>query len=105
MVTYVFPGQGSQEKGMGRELFSQFSRLTAKANAILGYSLEILCLGDPEQRLDQTQYTQPALYTINALSYLKKLQETGKNQLMSRAIVWVNIMPFLLQEFLILKQD
>lgn len=78
MPTYLFPGQGSQIKGMGGGLFSQFPETVAKANAILGYSVETLCLEDPEQKLNQTQYTQPALYVVNALSYYKKTIETGK---------------------------
>jgi malonyl CoA-acyl carrier protein transacylase len=78
MTTYVFPGQGSQVKGMGKDLFPEFPSLIAKANSILGYSLETLCLEDPHEQLGQTQYTQPSLYTISALSYFKMLQETGK---------------------------
>ncbi len=77
MTTYLFPGQGSQTKGMGHTLFTEFRELTAKADAILGYSLQTLCHDDPQQQLNHTQFTQPALYTINALSYLKKTQETG----------------------------
>lgn len=79
MVTYIFPGQGSQQKGMGKELFLQFPEFVAQANALLGYSLETLCLEDPHQHLSQTQYTQPALYVINALSYFKKQQEFEQN--------------------------
>lgn len=78
MTTYVFPGQGSQIKGMGSGLFSEFSELTEKANAILGYSIQTLCLEDPHQHLTQTQYTQPALYIVNALTYFKKIQEKRK---------------------------
>ncbi len=75
MKTYVFPGQGSQFKGMGEDLFKMFPELTRKADEILGYSIEELCLKDPEGKLFLTQYTQPALYVVNALTYYKKLQE------------------------------
>ncbi len=77
MVTYVFPGQGSQKKGMGASLFDKFTELTAYAEKILGYSVKKLCLEDTDQRLNLTQYTQPALYVVNALSYYNKLEETG----------------------------
>lgn len=78
MPTYIFPGQGSQAIGMGKDLFSQFPKITAEADAILGYSIAALCVDDPHRRLNQTQYTQPALYTVNALSYLNKLHQGGK---------------------------
>lgn len=72
MIAYVFPGQGSQRKGMGEGLFEEFPDLTRQADEILGYSIRELCLENSEGKLDQTQYTQPALYTVNALSWLKK---------------------------------
>lgn len=78
MTTYVFPGQGSQIRGMGSSLFSEFPDIVQKANDILGYYIETLCLEDPKEQLNQTEYTQPALYVVNALSYLKKIKETGK---------------------------
>jgi malonyl CoA-acyl carrier protein transacylase len=78
MITYVFPGQGAQSKGMGGTLFDEFKELTAQADEILGYSIKELCLTDPSANLSQTQYTQPALYIVNALSYLKKIKEIGK---------------------------
>ncbi|MFC1886830.1 ACP S-malonyltransferase, partial [Thermodesulfobacteriota bacterium] len=78
MVTWVFPGQGSQKQGMGGGLFDAFADFVSKADAILDYSVKTLCLKDPRQQLNQTQYTQPALYVVNALSYFKKLDETGK---------------------------
>ncbi|AJQ29672.1 ACP S-malonyltransferase [Pelosinus fermentans] len=77
MITYVFPGQGSQSKGMGGTLFDEFKELTAEADVILGYSIKELCLEDVDLNLSQTQYTQPALYVVNALSYLKRIEETG----------------------------
>ncbi|MFF3781143.1 ACP S-malonyltransferase [Streptomyces sp. NPDC001933] len=71
----LFPGQGSQSRGMGGELFGQFSELTAEADSILGYSVQRLCQGqDPDRSLDATQFTQPALFVVNALSYLARVQ-------------------------------
>lgn len=76
MTVYIFPGQGSQYKGMGKELFAQFPEVIKHADEILGYSIQTLCLEDPHRQLSQTQYTQPALYIVNALSYLKQRKET-----------------------------
>jgi malonyl CoA-acyl carrier protein transacylase len=76
MLAYLFPGQGSQFCGMGNNLFDEFPDLVAQADDVLGYSIKKLCLEDPAKQLNQTQYTQPAMYTVNALSYYKKLRET-----------------------------
>jgi malonyl CoA-acyl carrier protein transacylase len=73
-LVYMFPGQGSQHAGMGRGLFEEFAPLVERANQLLGYSLEDLCLQDPQGNLAKTQFTQPALYTVGVLSYLKALQ-------------------------------
>jgi malonyl CoA-acyl carrier protein transacylase len=74
MLAYLFPGQGSQVRGMGGELFNEFTSITHIADEILDYSIKELCLQDPQQQLNQTQFTQPALFTVNALYYLKHLQ-------------------------------
>ena len=79
MKTYLFPGQGSQHIGMGENLFDAFPDITETADAILGYSIKELCLQDPKQQLGQTQYTQPALYVVNALAYRQKLNETNES--------------------------
>jgi malonyl CoA-acyl carrier protein transacylase len=78
MKTYMFPGQGSQSKEMGGNLFDRFKELTDKADSILGYSIKQLCLEDPRNELGNTRFTQPALYVVNALSYLKKIEESGQ---------------------------
>ena len=75
MKTCIFPGQGSQSRGMGADLFDAFPDYTAKADEILGYSIKTLCLEDPNGELDSTRFTQPALFVVNALSYLKWLSE------------------------------
>ncbi|MFD0727075.1 ACP S-malonyltransferase [Lysobacter brunescens] len=77
MKTYMFPGQGSQARGMGGELFDAFPALTAKADEVLGYSIRELCLEDPRKELGKTQFTQPALFVVNALSYYKRVEESG----------------------------
>ena len=77
MTAFLFPGQGSQIIGMGKLLFEEFPELTAKADSVLGYSIQTLCLDDPHQQLNQTDFTQPALYTVNALMYFKKINDTS----------------------------
>jgi [acyl-carrier-protein] S-malonyltransferase/polyketide biosynthesis malonyl-CoA-[acyl-carrier-protein] transacylase len=75
MRCYVFPGQGVQKKGMGRSLFGRFPELCSRADEVLGYSVEELCLQNPERRLGQTEYAQPAIYVVNALRYLAAQDE------------------------------
>ncbi|QNP68364.1 ACP S-malonyltransferase [Streptomyces roseirectus] len=72
---FGFPGQGSQVKGMGADLFDEYPDLVAQADEILGYSLRELCLTNPEGRLKLTEFTQPALYAVEALTYLRRTRE------------------------------
>lgn len=74
MKVYGFPGQGSQVRGMGKELFEEFPGQTAVADAVLGYSIRELCTEDPRRELRLTRFTQPALYVVGALSWLRRLR-------------------------------
>jgi malonyl CoA-acyl carrier protein transacylase len=65
----LFPGQGSQSKGMGADLFDRFPDWTREADRILGYSIRELCVDDPRGELGQTAFTQPALFVVNAMTY------------------------------------
>lgn len=65
----MFPGQGSQYKGMGKALFSKYKAETQLASDILQYDLEELCVQDPNRELVKTQFTQPALYVVNYFRY------------------------------------
>ncbi|MDA1306909.1 MAG: ACP S-malonyltransferase, partial [Acidobacteria bacterium] len=71
----LFPGQGSQSKGMGAELFDRYPDWTAEADAVLGFSIRELCVEDPREQLGLTQFTQPALYVVNALTYRARIDD------------------------------
>jgi len=78
MIAFVFPGQGSQKKGMGQGLFDEvleYAAVERDVDAIVGYSMRRLCLEDPDNRLKETQFTQPSLYVVNALHYYKAVND------------------------------
>lgn len=76
MLAWLFPGQGSQCRGMGAELFERYPEHVATADACLGYSLTELCDRDPDGRLGETRFAQPALFVVSVLSALQA-RETG----------------------------
>jgi trans-AT polyketide synthase, acyltransferase and oxidoreductase domains len=77
MKTYLFSGQGVQQIGMGKDLFARFPSEVAAADAVLGYSIEELCLRGDQRRIANTLYAQPAIHIVNCLSYLDLLRNAG----------------------------
>ena len=68
MFSVIFPGQGSQLVGMGKELHSKYSLiqdLFKEADDTLGFSLSKLVLAGPKEELDLTENTQPAIFLIS----------------------------------------
>jgi [acyl-carrier-protein] S-malonyltransferase len=75
-IAFVFPGQGSQYVGMGRELVENFSvakEVFQEADDALRFSLSTLCFKGPEETLKLTEHTQPAVLTTS-IAALRVLQ-------------------------------
>lgn len=66
----MFAGQGWQVTGMGEDLFSRYPAEVALVNEVLGYDLAKLCLSGGEGQLNQTRFTQPAVFLVSALAWL-----------------------------------
>jgi [acyl-carrier-protein] S-malonyltransferase len=79
MVTFLFPGQGSQAVGMGKDLAEKYplARQTfEEADEALGMKLSQLCFEGPEDQLRLTEITQPAILTVSVAAW-RVLNEKG----------------------------
>ncbi|MFA5555262.1 MAG: ACP S-malonyltransferase, partial [Phycisphaerae bacterium] len=68
-IALLFPGQGAQFIGMGKDLIGVFPEAAAifeKANSIVGYDLKTICFEGPSEKLNSTTISQPAIFTVSA---------------------------------------
>jgi [acyl-carrier-protein] S-malonyltransferase len=77
---FIFPGQGSQTVGMGSDFYEQssvFKSVIERASAALDYDLWEIIANNPDEKLNQTEYTQPALLAVSSAIY-QCVMEQGK---------------------------
>jgi [acyl-carrier-protein] S-malonyltransferase len=78
-IGLLFPGQGSQFTGMGKDFAESFpwaGEIYEKAQTLLGFDLAGVCFNGPDETLRQTRYTQPALVVHSAIAW-RMLREKG----------------------------
>jgi len=107
-IAFLFPGQGAQSVGMGRQLAESLPaarQLYDRAADVLGYDLAKLCFEGPEEELDSTVVSQPALF-VTSLAALESLRSESPDVALSceaaaglslgeyTAMVFAGVMPF-----------
>ena len=78
-IAYIFPGQGSQSPGMGRELADKFPaarQIFEEADDALGFALSTLCFNGPAEELQLTENTQPAILATS-VAVLRAIESEG----------------------------
>ena len=79
MIAYIFPGQGSQSPGMGKDLADKFPaarQVFEEADEALGFALSDLCFNGPAEQLQLTENTQPAILTTSVAA-LRAMESEG----------------------------
>src|SRR5437899_11669185 len=78
-IAYIFPGQGSQYAGMGKNLAETFpaaKQVFEEADAALGFAISDLCFNGPAEQLQLTENTQPAILSVS-IAALRAMESVG----------------------------
>lgn len=76
----IFPGQGAQSVGMGRDVAARYKRARAiydRANEVVGFDLAAVCFGGPAEKLERTDVQQPAIFVTSAAIWEAFLESGG----------------------------
>ena len=87
-VGFLFPGQGAQTVGMGKEACEALpaaKELFDRANEILGYDLSEICFNGPSEKLSSTEHAQPALF-VSSMASLEKLKAESPDVVASATV-------------------
>ena len=86
-VMFIFPGQGSQYKGMGKDLVEKSKsaqEVYERASSVLGYDISELSFNDKRNEINLTKFTQPVLMThqIACYEYFSELSDNDPNPML-----------------------
>ena len=93
LIAFVFPGQGSQTVGMGKDLFEKFDsakKIYAQADELMEMHLSKISFEGPSEILKETQITQPALFVQPISGNIGKASSLGANPRNKQKMVGYN---------------
>ncbi len=106
-IAFIFPGQGAQICGMGQDFYEQAEtakEIFDKASEILGFSMPELCF-EKNDRLDITEYTQPAMVTASIAMMKVFMERTGITPSVAAGLSLGNILQWWQQALCRLKMQ